>query len=540
VLHWYTDQTIYDGYFKSMDSRMRKFWETIIWVKSVPNQQLEAIFGYPVLEITQQYSSYSIDLIKDLRERFRDFLYVSRYRQYYYHKDDIDLGAIQLKVEIPSGVRLVMGLYMSKPQGYYLDPIQSIPPGYIVVSMEKEIFNDLPLLLSYQLQDNIKFTNKGYLSLPSVKKMSKTLTIKEFFDPDPYCIRSLMLAGFLGNNRVKLDNNKLLDFIKDLFSADITQHNNAPYFLPQLKGFNNINNYYFSHDATVSLMYFFRNIIPTDWFTFANLNAYISFRFLDLLPLKEYDFEHRIKFELDVRNSQNKPERLSRSLNTAVLPIYVETPYLAAHIFWLASWGLMDVAINEKIKCQYSPYDQLYAFRLTKLGEYVLGRINEYTPPITEAKTALTFDENSLFIRVDGSLRLGDTMLDKFAVKVSENRYQFSPGKFMKECKCPSDLKDKIMLFKKIVAQKLPQFWENYLDQLIVNSKIIKNQHNMHVFSLPADNKELHRLVAQDEQLRKLIIKAEKFYVIVEHNHVSAFFQRMKEIGYLVDHYMVI
>lgn len=54
------------------------------------------------------------------------------------------------------------------------------------------------------------------------------------------------------------------------------------------------------------------------------------------------------------------------------------------------------------------------------------------------------------------------------------------------------------------------------------------------IYELPADDRELHRLVAQDPQLRPFIIKAEKFHVLVAESDASRFTERMKELGYLI------
>ena len=56
----------------------------------------------------------------------------------------------------------------------------------------------------------------------------------------------------------------------------------------------------------------------------------------------------------------------------------------------------------------------------------------------------------------------------------------------------------------------------------------------MRVYKLPPENKELHRIVAQDSDLRNVIIKAEGFYILVEEKQSAAFINRMKALGYLI------
>jgi hypothetical protein len=195
---------------------------------------------------------------------------------------------------------------------------------------------------------------------------------------------------------------------------------------------------------------------------------------------------------------------------------YVNTPVLAGHIYLLAAFGLMELAIREKAPPVYSYYDGLYACRLTELGAYILGLKADYTPPESSHETNLLFDENGPNILIDGNLALAGAMLDKYAVKVNENRYQFSPGKFLKDCKTQGDLASKIIFFKQTVGHELPPFWNDYLEQLNQNRTVINRQNNVVVYKLPAENKPLHRLIAQDNLLRPLIIKAEQFYIVIE------------------------
>ncbi len=90
-------------------------------------------------------------------------------------------------------------------------------------------------------------------------------------------------------------------------------------------------------------------------------------------------------------------------------------------------------------------------------------------------------------------------------------------------------------MFKNTIGKKLPPFWENYFGELLSNSKAIKQQNQLTTFQLPADRKELHRLVAQDTLLKQIVLKAENYYILIANTDVAKFKSRMKELGFVVE-----
>lgn len=533
----YNDKGIMDGYFKTLSHVEQKVMEKAIWQQSLNRKDLEEIYGVPVLVDQVRWANYlEIDLTPVVKKDWGKFITVIR--PYGYFKDrEFLLKNTDIQFSLPTILKRLYSLQFPKPVGYYFEPLTTLNKKWEILNFERDIFQVLPSVLSYVIQGKMKFSQKGYVNKASARKMSKSLKMKEFSEADSNCTRSFMLAGFMGS-QVKPDaiNSPVLKTLEKIFLVDLTMKDTAPFMLPFLKGINNFHSYQFNHSITQNLWTVFRQIPTNEWISFENLEVYVTSRFINLLPLSKWEMQ-RIQAEQISIGDSDDTEFIS--LNEANIFQVVGLPYLAAHVYFMASWGLMEIAVDLSKPINLSLYDQLAAFRLTPLGAYILGISSQYSPPEDALKTALIFDENSLFIRIEGNTDFGDTLLSNFTNKVSETRYHFNVGKFLKDVTNSKVLISKINLFKQTVGQQLPAYWEDYLLQLVENSKKVNSSSDVVVFTLPPDDREMHRQVTQDELMRKISTKAEKYKLIVDKKNVPAFAQRMKEFGYLIDHYLL-
>lgn len=534
----YSDKGIMEGYLNSLSQVEHKVMEKAIWQQALNKKDLEEIYGMPVLVDQVRWSNYlDIDLTPVVKQEWGKFITVVK--PYGYFKDrKFLLENTDIRLSFPTILKKLYSLQFPKPAGYEYQPLPSLNEKWEILNFEKDIFQVLPTVLSYVVQGKVKFSQKGNVNRASAKKMSKLLKLKEFSEADPFNTRSFMLAGFMGS-QVKPDaiNSPVLRTLERIFSVDLTMINTTPFMLPFLKGLNYFYSYQFNNSITKNLWLVFRHLPINEWISFENLKIYVTGRFINLIPLNKWELTQRV--EVERVNLKESYDSEFIQLNESNLFQIVGISYLAAHIYFMASWGLMEIAVDPNKPLKFSPYDQLAAFRLTPLGAYILGLSRQYSPPEDAVKTALTFDENSLFIRIEGNTDLGDTLLNNFTNKVSENRYQFNAGKFLKDVTNLKNLVSKIKLFKQTIGQQLPPYWEDYLQQLVENSKQLKSRSDVVVFTLPPDNREMHRQVAQDELLRSLSTKAEKYQLIVDKKNVPAFAQRMKDFGYLIDHYLL-
>ncbi|HET7118993.1 MAG TPA: hypothetical protein VFI29_21050 [Hanamia sp.] len=530
--NFYTNKTAVLDLYESQQERDKKIMEKGTWQEFISYKELEEIYGYPVVHAEvlpgNNYYKQSYRLAKDKRfKQWHPYVYVrDRWNNYYINSAQEYLEDKNPKFVFPDLMRKVLSSALPKPDGYYLKPAK-LPENVTIFNAEEIIFREIPIITAYYLQNKIVYSQKGYPNTATARKMVKMLQLKPFPIEGENTLRALMIAGLFEGFSMTSISESPLNILKQLFSRNFLKKPPAPFLLTHLKGVNYFYYQDFKGDVTINIFQIFKDMHPGDWITFENIKQFASTHFIKLEPLSDWKIG---KLSVDF-GTQRYNGRTNQITNTND---YISVPYLAGHIFLLAAFGLMEISIDENLPLHFSYYDNLQACCLTALGAYLLGLTKDYIQPESESETKLTFDESSPVIRIEGNILLGDTMMNDYAIKVSGNRYQFSPEKFLKNCKTTRDLENKISLFKQTINQKLPAFWENYLQQLISNSKDILPKKNILVFKLPAENKELHRIIAQDNELRRIIIKAEGFHILVEEKQSSAFINRMKALGYLI------
>lgn len=524
VLDWYQSQAVED----------KMVIEKATWQRFINYKELNEIYGQPVIYAEKvdraKYYTGNFNLIKDKRiKQWYPYIQIrDNWNTFYINDAQKYLEEKNPKLVFPESMRRQLAEALPKPEGYFLKPVTPVA-GITFFNVEKDIFRELPLVTTYYVQNKIAYSQKGYPTLPSVRKMTRSLKLTPFPINENDILRTMMIAGLFEGFTMPSISESVLSVLEKLFSCNFEKKPPVPFLLTHLKG---INQFYwndFIGGVTANIFQIFKEMPSEEWITFENIKQFAFTHFISLTPLNSWSIR-----KLSIDFQVNSPSHYGSQIGDAT-DDYVCTPYLAGHIFLLAAFGLMELSIDENKPIRFSYYDGLYACKLTALGAYLLGKTTQYTQPHSDSETKLSFDEQSPIIRIEGNIMLGDTMLNDYATKVSDNRYQFSPEKFLKSCKSTKDLENKIVLFKQTINQKLPAFWENYLQQLITNSKEIYGKNNMRIFQLPTENKDLHRIIAQDPELRRIIIKAEGFHVIVEEKKITSFINRMKALGYLIE-----
>jgi hypothetical protein len=529
VFELYADEEIVMAYLANYSERDRIIMGKAVWDGGLGRDALQELFKKPVL--TRSGSGYyaKIEAIPELRSSWGEYLTIDEPNGFY---GDVELilERSDVRLSFPMTLRKLLAIYFTKPAGYLFEPVPEPDSSLRVLLTEDNIFKELPRILAYHGQGNIKYSQKGNPNQASAKKMSKALKLFEFGLDSEFPIRSLLLAGLISENfKMKSITDAPEKIIRKFFSTDFDSKPAAPYMLPHLKGLN-----YFHHDDFVegtsqAIFSVFKKLPFGKWVTFDNLICFLNGRFLDISPLSDWNLVHKIQAEFE-----DEAGKWGTRIHMGNKWELVARPYLAGHVTLMAAFGLMDIAVDPTIENELTAYDHLYGLRLTELGAYVLGLSKEYTRPVTQASTSLTFDERSLTIRIEGDVALGDTLLANYASRVTENRYQFSAGKFLKDCKTTNDIKTKVELFRQTVGQKLPLFWEEYFGELVENSKSVTPKSRVRVFTIPPENKALQRTIAQDEILRMIVIKGEQYHIIISEHNLATFGNRMKELGYVL------
>jgi len=533
------DKTIYEQFVASLPPYMPVIIERLLWEDNIGKLEAEKITGTPLL--LEQGSSYYSGIYKTL-PGFSLLQVTVQNRTFYsftrkpwedrYKELDIFLS-------LPPALKRIIVDFYPKPEGFDIKPVTAPElPGLKIFDVEATIASEMLRSIAYYQQDNIKYSAKGKPNPVVMKKMQRQLGITEFFtNKDFPTTRTLMIAGLLYGYKSKHLQADAVAVIKKLFTENYVNAGNrfapvAPYILTQLKGINLANEQDYKSSTNNEILELLIALPVDQWVTTENLITYIKTRSIDIRPIIDWKINNSIFYE------NKKKQRCYITLNN--VSRIVDMPYFKGNLFLFAAFGLLTISYietdtsGEHGKDWYSEYDGLQAVKLTHLGAYVLGLEKEYKPAASEPAGKLVFDENALLVRAEGDTQLVDMIIGSYLEKLSATRYAFNAASFLKDCFAADDVKNKIAIFKQAAGTPLPPLWEAHLESLVRNTKAINKHDDIVVFQLSAGNKELQQLIVQDPVIKKLVLKAELFHILVSKENLSKFKSRMKELGYLV------
>ena len=273
------------------------------------------------------------------------------------------------------------------------------------------------------------------------------------------------------------------------------------------------------------------------------INEWISTQnFLDFISLRSYDFKIASINQMcqyltyETEGKYGKDKNLLKKANYKSLAV---EPIIKGSLMLWACYGLLDIAYDsidttELGKTYFSNYDGIKAVRLTNLGAYILGKTSQYEVPEVKQSYELNFSTDNLMILVEGETNLTDNLLANYADKVGSNRYAVSNESFLKNVANKKDLKMKIDIFKQVVSNKLPPNWKNFFEDLDRKIHPLKQVDEVMVFKIPSDDPELIKLLIQNQSIKKLLIKAEDYQIIVLKKDYPTLRTKLKTFGYLL------
>jgi len=141
--------------------------------------------------------------------------------------------------------------------------------------------------------------------------------------------------------------------------------------------------------------------------------------------------------------------------------------------------------------------------------------------------------EDNLDITVTNPNRISDIFLSSFSKKLNENLYRASFETILKDIDEPkefAELKNKIIKSVK----SIPQNWKN-LFQKIENRTTAFSKINNEVllFKIKKD-KEILKIIATNEKLKSLILKADDFHILIYKKNLTKAKCILKKDGFFI------
>ncbi len=454
---------------------------------------------------------------------------------YYSNKD----SSLYLSDEIRKIIKKCLPL----PEGYHLIPLDTInaPLAYTDNSM---ILRQLSLFAAYIKQGNINLNkNKTKAMKGSVKMMIKSCHIQEFYaDKELECMKTQLIADFMVAAKIEGSTNPI-NSLKQLFDNFFQYKGLKNYqlrgLLSHIKGDAYNYSHFESHEKMVRLSFFnlLKEMSDCRWYCIKNVLKHCLYNdiYLDIVDrgVANRFLSYHENYIYGYRGVE-----ISEELYTDAVII----PLIKVAMFLFAAFGLVDIAYNlpenpvlqEKERPYLSTFDGLQYVRLTKLGAYVLGLTEGYEiEGIEEQKANLILDEHRLLIHMEGEDILKRIALEKVGEKLSNSHYRVDCSSFLKECFSEKDIQQKVAYFKEYISSNPPQIWKDFLNGILRRINPLTIEANTIVCKLTPD-RELISLIATDEILKKYILKAENYRILIEAAHVNKIKKRLGELGYFV------
>lgn len=527
VYQMYSDKEAFMLCFNSMDKEIQNIFEHIAWRGK-----------YYLSKEEKEKMVHSIKKRYRMEDELKDeYLFFSLHIGKKWDNEDKDY--LNLHIDIIRTIRL----YLPKPQSYYLNSVEK-PVYEYSQNSEDEILEKMKLYLNFYNMDGIQLSSSNKL-LKSVKKeMKKHCSIDEYYKEggDLEYLKTETIALFLLSIKesclveeyFKIQNIK--NILSDFLSAELFKDepfNFTTKFLNYLKGVKNIWNEEEHLKETMVTLKQVLNDLPSDSVVEVNnILDYIDYRdcFTDIIsPQNVYDY-------LYINEADYGRSKIS---TYETYHKYITVPMYKAMLTILGSLGILDLYYDMPtsknglyLKNGYlTKYDGIRYIRLTKLGEFALGKRESYNFGESGEEIEVYLDEERLIVTIIGDGPMKSMFLEQVGYKIGFNKFKLDYQSLLRNVNNIDDLNKRIKDFKNKISNNLPPVWQDFFAELErkVNSVIPAKE--MRVFKLKED-KELINIVAKDEILRKHIFKAEGFYMLVQEEHVKTVLKRLENFGY--------
>lgn len=528
----FRNKEIYEFFLTFLETEVKQLFELMIWKEDLSDLEIINETGISICNTIERKNYGKTYFEKELSKGFL-ILSVDTTTAYDYHTNS---NIKTFTVEMPVQLRRVLKEYYDKPLHYDFIPLTEEPNSEFISNTESEIFVVLPNLISYAQQGNIKTSGPGKVMVGGLNKIRKTLNINELYpetvSKELQNLKTYLLASLVvGEPKFKKEETFVGILKNYIDKVYIKKYNSHTHILTSLKGGHNLYNV---QDVETGLLEIIKSLPMNQWISTQNIIDYGNFRSYDLNVSTIYEMCNYFAYEIEGRYGKEK-----KAINKSNYKKFANEPVLKGTLMLWACFGLLDIAYDtidtsELGKTYYSVYDGIKAVRLTNLGAYLLGKTSDYEAPTVKQSYDLVFSTDNLIILVEGETNITDNLLANYADKVGANRYAVSNESFLKNVGSKKELKVKIDIFKQVVNNKLPPNWKVFFDNLDRKIHPLDQVNEVMVFKIPSDDPELIKLLIQNPVIKKLLIKAEDYQIIVSKKDYPTLRTKLKTYGYLL------
>lgn len=537
VAYFFADIRNFDIYLKNQSEENRLLWQKIMdnyyvcYEEFFPNDQNDqSIFSY----YGQAFYPYNMTSVLPASLPWfecinSDIKVECQYKSY-------KTGRYMY---IPMWLRQTVAPLFYDKQKCELKVFDELPKekGLMSFNAELNVFNEFTIIEGIFSQGSLgSFSNKP--SAAEVKKATQQLNMKEFFTDKParevVSMRASMILPHYRNFMYavrKRPSKGIENFLKNTIEEIFCYHTIiGPILFPHITGLraNMFDEMYISPilNATTKVI---SGVESGKWVSTSSI----------------IDFQ-RWSGELCYGGLFGNPsmDRVTLKSKSSGEVIFLDdvyhtmtVPMINGLFFFLAAFGLAEVAYTEYSMQAQSLFCSVRYIRLTKLGEYAFGLSEKYIQAETDNTIPyFELDSNSLIIRSLQENNPYESLLLDTAQSIGSRRYKMSPESFLKNCTKAADVENKIAFFKQYIHSDLPPIWDLFFKDLVHRCNPLKlvSSSSYVVYKLKSNDKELQRLMVSDEVISKNVIRAEEYMILIKAGAQNEVINRLKQYGYLL------
>ncbi|MBF0389446.1 MAG: hypothetical protein HQK71_05000 [Desulfamplus sp.] len=558
-----SDAKLFEKLLSILPEDVYKILNILVWEgDKYPIEKFINEFGSKIAVNNELYYSSNRSLIS------KPYLLFNYEFDYSYYSSLSGRNHYKVTIFLNDYLRSVFKTYLPKPADYELIPIKSIDKTDFIYNGEDYIVRNIDLLKNYYQQGYVKIGKNEKVLKTSIQQMANYCHINEFYEQNSekkieqlhkelqfmkteFIIDIFMTNLLKSNNKTgdKVDDKDGLEFLKSQFvkffdDRFINVFDIFHKLMRHIKGYSYTYNY--DSDRHYEVKKGFSILLATfptmQWLSIDNIVKYSKSRdiYIEMVGRRSYDLSRlSVQMQSDEKTSRGYNEI---SLKNLTYQDVVTMPFIKGMLFLMASFGIVDIAYNYPSNQSYQVpnkkyltlYDGLKYVRLTKLGAYLLGITDKYEAKITKEDADITLDDNRLMLRIEGSDPFKEMLLEKLSEKVHANNYKLTYSSFLKDCITIKDVEQKIKLFKKHISSKPSEIWQTFFKDVRDKINPLTPKTSLVVYEIQP-NSELVNLIAKDAVLRKYILKAEKYHIVLDTANRAKVKKRLEEFGFFID-----
>lgn len=543
-----SDDFLFNTILEKLPSQVVMLLYMLVWEFEAFDTQTAA------LKLSQIMEGHGADLCSDLDHNMPLHEAVKKDPAYFMFQTDrtwVHGRGDGYSISISDGLQEFIPEVLPAPGFKHMEPVPDIQGrGGQIHENKEEIFRQLPVVLSFIAQGNLKFAKNGKKILQgSLKKMAMACRIDEFYthgDRDLNYVKTNLLAQFFSqiSSWKPKDLEDLPGFIKDKINGYFSFKESLDHRSRSFFGFikRQMDEFDSDHDERQMRQNFKKilSLLPEgEWISTINIARVAFYGGIDFNPFSElYEFDG---LNITLGGQFGYVTREKEYIHWLSTYDVMTLPYVKAMMSLMGAMGIVDLGychpenkiFRQPDKSWLTVYDGLQYVRLTGFGSYVLGPEKHFTHGVTIQSAKIEIDEHKTMLSIYGEDAVKQMALAAVGQPINRASYMVNYQSFLKDCTTRKDVENKIQFFRDTIAETPPRIWEDFFKGVLARMNPLELVQAMSVFRVKPD-RELLRLLTTDKILKKYVIRAENHHMLVPTSDFSKVKKRLAFFGFFI------